>query len=295
MVKKHVLVIGVTGNQGGHVARKLLREGHSVRGMTRKPDGAVAKEIKKLGAEIVQGDLNDRASIERACKGMDVVFGMSSPFEKGTRDEVQQGKTLVQACKASKVPHVVFSSAASADKKTGIPHFDSKADIEKTLRDSGLSYTVLGPTFFMENLLSPKMFPTLKKGELRAALPQKRSLQMIALDDLAGVVAHIVADPKRFAGQRIDLASDELSAKEIAETLGKATKRTITFVPQPIDEVKKASPDMAKMFEWFEKEGMRADVTRLRKDFPEVGWHRFEPWAKAQDWSKALAIPAGAR
>jgi uncharacterized protein YbjT (DUF2867 family) len=69
---KHVLVTGATGRQGGGLARSLLRRGHRVRGLTRKPEGTAAMELKKLGAEVVAGDLSDRASVERAAKGVDV-------------------------------------------------------------------------------------------------------------------------------------------------------------------------------------------------------------------------------
>ena len=75
-----------------------------------------------------------------------------------------------------------------------------------------------------------------------------------------------------------------LQEKRVAEIISTASGRHIDYVQQPIAEVYKFSPDAAKMSEWFDEVGYRADITALRRDYPEVGWHTFEEWAKAQSW-----------
>ncbi len=84
-----VLVTGATGKQGGALARLLLKKGYPVRAFTRKPDSLAAQELKRLGAELAIGSLEDRASIERAARGVGALLAMSTPFEAGTDVETQ--------------------------------------------------------------------------------------------------------------------------------------------------------------------------------------------------------------
>jgi uncharacterized protein YbjT (DUF2867 family) len=83
----------------------------------------------------------------------------------------------------------------------------------------------------------------------------------------------------------MDIASDELTGQRVAEIVSSASGRQIEYVQQPIADVFKMSPDAAKMSEWFDEVGYSADVEGLRRDYPETGWHTFEEWAQAQDWS----------
>src|SRR3954470_22430664 len=118
-----VLVTGGTGKQGGEVARRLLDNNHTVRAITRKPDSPAAAELARRGAEIVQADLTDRDSLDRALQGVDSVFSIATPFEKGIEAEVAQGVTMADAAKDAGV-FLLYSSVADADRNTGIPHFE---------------------------------------------------------------------------------------------------------------------------------------------------------------------------
>src|SRR5437879_12507908 len=95
--RMNVLVTGATGKQGGHVARLLLKRGHSVQAFTRKADSPAARELAKLGAEIVTGDLGERASVERAVEGVDRIFAMVRPFEAGPEAHTEQRGPLADA------------------------------------------------------------------------------------------------------------------------------------------------------------------------------------------------------
>ena len=128
-----ILVTGATGQQGGAVARELLAKGAKVRAMTRHPESPKAIELKKLGAEIVQGDLDDAASLERALKGVWGAFAVQNTWEAGVEREEEQGKRFAELAKKAGVHHFVYASVQSADKKTGIPHFDNKARVEETV------------------------------------------------------------------------------------------------------------------------------------------------------------------
>src|SRR5690242_16344036 len=128
--RTRVLVTGATGSQGGAVAKLLLDHGHQVRAVTRTPDSPAAKSLAAHGVELVAVDLADRRAIDGAARGVDAVFAMATPFGNGIAGETQQGKNVADAAKAAGA-FLVYSSVANADKKTGVPHFESKYEVEK--------------------------------------------------------------------------------------------------------------------------------------------------------------------
>jgi len=281
-----VLVSGATGQQGGALARILLGRGHRVRAFVRRPDSFEAKELERLGAELAEGDFEEPSSIEAAARGMDALYIVATPFEAGMEAETRHGIAAADAAKATGVEHVVYSSVADADKDTGIPHFDSKREVEKHIEGLGIPYTIVAPVYFMDNLLAPWTLPQLKEGRFPMALPPSRPLQQIALSDIASFTALVLENRKEFLDRRVDIASDELGGEEVAEILRRVTGHEIHYVELPLEQVRQAmGEDGARMFEWFDEVGYSADIEALRREHPEVRWHTFEEWAKEQDWS----------
>jgi uncharacterized protein YbjT (DUF2867 family) len=180
-----ILVTGATGKQGGAVARQLLKAGYTVKAMTRKPQSESVGVLKALGAEIIQADFDDPASLDRALTGVWGVFAVQNTWEAGVVKEEEQGKRLAEAARKYGVSHYVYSSVGSANRKTGIPHFDNKNRVEQTVRFLGFpSYTILRPVFFMENFTSPWFLPGLMEGKLLMGVKPDTVLQMIAVDDI---------------------------------------------------------------------------------------------------------------
>ena len=142
-VERLILVCGATGKQGGAVARSLLDRGFRVRGLTRDPQKPEAQALAEQGAEVVQGDMEDRSAMDRVLEGAHGVFSVQNFWETGYDREVKQGKTVADAAKATGVEHFVYSSVGSAHRQTGIPHFESKWEIEEHVRQIGLPYTIL--------------------------------------------------------------------------------------------------------------------------------------------------------
>ena len=157
MAEERVLITGATGKQGGATLRHLAKHaGFRLRALTRKPDGDAAKELAALGAEVVGGDLDDVASLDRALSGAWGVYAIQNTWEAGVVKEEEQGKRLAKLAREKGVQRFVYASVGSADKRTGIPHFENKFRIEETVRGLGFpSYAILRPVSFMENLLSP--------------------------------------------------------------------------------------------------------------------------------------------
>jgi uncharacterized protein YbjT (DUF2867 family) len=282
--KLKVLVTGATGKQGGHLVNELLARNYSIRALTRKPESAAAKALAQRGVTIVQGNFDDEKTLENAARGVDTVFAMSTPFESNGPTEAREGINIVRAALAAGVEHLVYSSVAGADRATGIPHFDSKFEVETEIRRSGVPFTIVAPVFFMENFVGDAFAGGIAKGALAMALPATRRLQMIAVADIAQFTAHVIERRDAFFGQRIDIASDELTGVRAAETISGVAGRHVQYVALPLDTVRQWSDDLARMMEWFDRVGYDADIVGLRSQYPEVEWHRFSTWASEQDW-----------
>jgi uncharacterized protein YbjT (DUF2867 family) len=282
---KLVLVTGATGSQGGSVVQALLKQGHQVRGMTRNAASPAAEKLSKQGVEVVAGDFTDQDSLVRAASGVDTIFTMTTPFEEGVERETAQGIAITEAAKAAGVGHLVYSSVASANRATGIPHFDSKYEVEKHIVSSGAPYTIIAPVYFMDNLVQPWTLPTLRQGKLALAMPATRPLQQISVADIGAFAAAVIERREAVFGQRFDIAGDELSGDDSVAVLSKVTSREFVYEGFPPEALRAQSEDLALMFEWFDHTGYVADVTGLRRDFPEVNWHDFEAWTRKQDWT----------
>jgi uncharacterized protein YbjT (DUF2867 family) len=291
----NVLVTGATGKQGGHLVRELLERGHSVRALTRKPESPAAMELADRGVTIVPGNFDDEGSLERAARGVDTVFAMSTPYESGAKTEAQEGINILRAASRVRVKHFVYSSVAGADRASGIPHFDSKFEVEKEIRRSGIPFTIVAPVFFMDNFLADWMAAGIAQGSIAIAVPATRRLQQIAVEDIARFTALVIERRESFLGKRIDIASDELTLTTATAAISEASGRPIKYTAIPIAAARAQSEDLARMYEWFDRVGYDADIVGLRELYPEVGWHRFSDWAREQRWSWAETRIAGGR
>lgn len=282
-----ILVTGATGQQGGATARELLAAGHKVRAMTRKPDADASQTLAALGAEVVQGDLNDPVSVARALAGAWGVFAVQNTWEAGVELEEVQGKRIAEAAHRAGVRHFVYASVGSAHRKTGVPHFDNKARVEETVRSLGFpSYAILRPAFFMENFQSPSFKQGIDQGVLAVSMSPTVPLQMIAVTDIGRYGRAAFERHAEVNGEAIDIAGDALTMPEVAAAISRAAGRIVTHLQVPIEEVRKFSDDLALMFEWFERVGYDADIGRNAARFG-IEPTRFSPWAERADWGVA--------
>jgi uncharacterized protein YbjT (DUF2867 family) len=276
--QRKILVTGATGQQGSSLARLLLQKKHKVYALTRNTQSSAAQDLRNKGANIVKGDLDDSDSLERAVKDVESLFLMGTPFEDGTEGEIRRGKLTADIAKENKVEHLVYSSVASADKNTGIPHFESKYKVEQHIKNLGIPYTIIGPTFFMENLLGPG----LEQGQLALPLSPSSILQQSALENIGEFSALVLERRKPFLGKRIDIASDEVTGEQAAKILSNELGQRIKYVHIPLEQVYQGNEDMARMYKWYEKVGTGIDISALHQEYPEVNWLTFSNWAKSR-------------
>lgn len=274
-----ILITGATGQQGGSTARALAGQGFELRAMTRKPDGPAAKALASQGMTIVPGDLDDPESLKKALKGVWGVFAVQNTWEAGVEKEEEQGKRLATLAKEAGVRHFVYSSVGSANRNTGIPHFENKWRVEGTVRGLQFpSHVIMRPVFFMENLVSPWF---LTGDKLTAAMQPDTSLQMIAVLDIGKYIAKAFTDAERLNRREIDLAGDAATMPAVARVLRAGLGRPIELVHVPIAEIRKGNPDFATMLEWFDRVGYNVDIPALEKEFG-IRSTRLAVWAGEQ-------------
>ncbi|MGI5150173.1 NmrA family NAD(P)-binding protein [Plantactinospora sp. CA-294935] len=242
-----VLVVGATGQQGGATARALLAAGVAVRALVRNPATDRARAVEALGAELVTGDLHDRDSVSRAADGARAVFSVQMPpMSGGAIDfdgESTQAVNLIEGALAAGVPQFVHTSVSGAGQHTEAPgwadgrwaamepYYTTKAGIQDRVREAGFRYwTLLKPGFFMENFLPAVayLFPRGVAGGLVTVLKPETRLSLVAVHDIGKAAAAAVAEPDRFNGVELELASDYLAMTEIAKILSRALGTELT-------------------------------------------------------------------
>ena len=264
MSDRVILISGATGQQGGATARALAGKGFTLRAMTRKPDSDAAKALAAAVAQIVQAELDDEASLRAALKGAWGAYAVQNTWTAGVEGEEAQGHRFAKLAREAGVQHYVYASVASADRQTGIPHFDNKARVEQTVRSLGFpSYAIIRPVFFMSNLASPWF---LNGDKLVSALDPATVLQMIDVTDIGQYGALAFTDP-RFKNLELDIAGDQKTMPETAAIMAKAMGKPLEYMRIPMSEVRKNSEDFALMLEWFERVGYDVDIAATAKEY----------------------------
>jgi uncharacterized protein YbjT (DUF2867 family) len=275
---KTAVVTGATGQQGGAAVRHLRQRGFPVRALTRDAEQPKARALVGHGTEVVRCDMEDEASLARAIDGAYGVYSVQNSQEAGVEGEIRQGVHVANTAKRSNVSLFIYSSVASADQRTGIPHFDSKFRIEETIRGTGMRYTIVRPVFFMENWLG--MRQAIEGGALSLPLDPATRLQMVAVDDIGGVVATALERPGKWQDRVIEVAGDELSMSDLAQAFTRASGREVRYVQVAWDEFEQqAGKEMTLMYRWFQDTGYHVDIGAVRSEYPKLT--TFDHWMNA--------------
>ncbi|ETA07623.1 MULTISPECIES: NmrA/HSCARG family protein [Gordonia] len=270
-----IVVIGATGGQGGAVLDALLDAGFAVRALVRDAVSSKAAALADRGVELAVGDIVSGVGLTDAFTGAAGAFALTTPFESGVDAEVAQGTALIESATAAALPYLVFSSVASADRDTAVPHFDSKFEVERMLAATDIPHTIVGPAYFYDNLLAGS--DALAAGVMPIAMPADQPLQQLSRRDLGRFVATLFRNPGAYTGERIDIASDQPTPLEMAEIVGDALGTTVSA--ESYDPERIPSPDMSAMFTFLGERGYEVDIPELHRRFPDVGWQTFAEWA----------------
>ncbi len=150
-------------------------------------------------------------------------------------------------------PHLVLASVASANRSTGLPHFESKERIEEILAQEDLAWTVIAPPYFFDNLLGG--LQSIREGWLQLPLPPDRPLQQLARQDLGALVTAVVADRERHVGRRIEAGALPMpTPAQMAAALQKVLHRPVEPVQVPLAMVHESSADMGAMWDLINRE-----------------------------------------
>ncbi len=290
MSNKLIAVTGATGQQGGAVARKLLADGWQVRALTRDINKPAAQELKALGAELVAGDMDNRADLDAAFNGVYGVFSVQNFWlpNVGFDGEIKQGKAVADAAKAAGVQHLVYSSVGSAHRGMGQKHFESKWIIEQYIHTLDIPYTILRPVAFMENHNWSRAY-ILSGTYTGMGLRADKGVQNIAVEDIAAFAALAFTDAKFYLGKTLELAGDELTEAQAAEVFAKVIGRPVTLAAPQMGGGRAPEEEMIAMFNFFNGEGYDADIPALRKLHP--GLLRFEDYLLKNGWENQQPIP----
>jgi uncharacterized protein YbjT (DUF2867 family) len=283
-----LLISGATGRQGGAVLRHLLKQGGwKLRALVHRADPRGVDGLKQQGVEVVQGDLEDVSSLEAAVCGAYGVYSVQNFWAVGAKREVQQGKNLAAVAKKAGVQHFVYSSVGGAERKTGIPHWESKWEIENYIRQLKLPATILRPVSFMETYHVLEVEVGILKGKLADPVRADKPYQTIATDDIGAFAALAFQRSRDFIGLELEIAGSELTNQEAAKVFSSVMGKPVKFrkLPLPIVRVF-LGREFYQMFRWFNEAGYKANIPELRRRYPEIHLHSLEEWLREDGWDK---------
>jgi len=276
-----ILVAGATGTQGGAVARELNARGYAVRGLTRNPDSATARELAALGIEMVRGDFDDAESLDRAFDGAYGAFSVQQYRGVGVDGEIRQGKAFADAAKRAGVQHFVYTSVAKATLNTGVPQFESKLELEHYIRSLGLPFTIIRPASFMAGF--EEFRDEAQTGIISGPLPPELERVYIAPQDIGRFAAEAFDHPDVWLGRAEAIAGQRISYAEVAAAMSRVLGRPVRYQQIPWEEyTASAAPTAIARESWYLENSDPVDVEALQREYPwlmtleayltDVGW-----------------------
>lgn len=266
--KKTIFITGITGNQGSAVAKHLFAQNNNIIGLTRNANSEKAKQLKAQGITIIEGNLNKPGSFESYLEQADAIYLVQTLQRKD--QEIQQGKQFIDAIKTENKTYLVYASVVGADQNTGIPHFESKFELENYIKSKNLIYTILRPASFYENHLFPRVANDIKKGRYFSPLNKMINQQMIGVDDIGKIAAAVFSNKEKYINKTISIATDEWQIGEIPQVFSEAIDRPVKYKKLPGFIARLAmGKDLSKMFKYMNENdfSLVKNIQEVREEF----------------------------
>ena len=251
-----VLVIGRPDRPAGAAVRHLLSRGLPVGLMTGAEPPADAQELQRLGADLVPGSLDRTRDLEAALDGVRSLVLVLDHLDAGPAARLRRGKDIGRAAEAAGLRHVVF--AASTGPEHHLVSCDLGTEVERYLRTLDLSLTVLRPATLMEEIPGYWLSRLGDELVLAAPFPPEEHLPMICSDDVGGLVALAVAEPRQFGEMTVPVAGDVVTTADVARSLTEVLGELVSAVEVQVEGVFMVSPTTEEL----------PDVPLLRAVYP---------------------------
>ncbi|MGH8699892.1 MAG: NmrA/HSCARG family protein [Burkholderiales bacterium] len=274
--KKIIAVVGATGNQGGGLVRALLADSSgsfAVRALTRDPESEKARELAKLGVEVVKADLDSARTLREAFEGAYGAFCVTFFWEHFVPEkELVQAAAMAQAAKQGGVKHVVWSTLEDTRKlvpltddrmptlmeKYKVPHFDAKAEANRAFAQFGVPVTYMLTSFYWESLIYLGMGPKKgKDGKLELTLPMgDKRLAGIAAEDIGRCAFCVFRTGFDLLGKTVAFAGDHLTGAQMAAALSKELRQTVSYNPLSPEQYRQlgtpGADELGNMFQYMQ-------------------------------------------
>ena len=272
--RKLIVVTGATGLQGSSITRHLLKDGWRVRTLTRNRTSRQAQALAALGAAVVQGDMADKATLRPAFAGAYGVYSVQNPFISGPDGEIRQGTNVADIAAEVGVQHLVYGSAGTGQKGTGIPSWETKLRVEHHMQELDLPLTILRPMAFMELMTHQKFFPAASTWHVMPKLMgPARPVGWLSTDDLGAIVVKIFATPDQFLGRDLPLVSDVQSLEACRTIYREVMGRFPRRFPLPAWLFQRfgfVGRDLTTMWRWLRSATLDLDTTTTRAILPDA-------------------------
>lgn len=307
--KRSVLITGATGQQGGAVVSALLADSRTsstleLYALSRNPESSSAQKLAAQGVTVLKGSTDSKDDLLHVLKGIDGAFLVTTPYGKeGVKNEVKQGVTFVDAASDAGVSQIVFTSVDGAERQSGVPHFDSKYEIEQRISKRAFAYsTILRPVAFCDNFPKQSSFASFMTLGLFGAALRGKSLQLVAVRDIGIYAARALLEPDVYSKKSpIALAGDELTVEQMQDAYanvqgGKRPWKAwlpswiLYLLPFDIRAMFQVRP-IPSLFrdaitdndepQWFYTDGYTANISALKSEH--AGLLTFEGWLREQN------------
>jgi uncharacterized protein YbjT (DUF2867 family) len=267
---KTVFITGASGNQGGATARNLAENGCFVKALVRNETSPKAEKLKRPYIQLIKGDLNDPSTYKSQLTNIDGAFAVFT-FMNGVKKEIAEGISFIDAAREMNVPFILYSSVIGADSGSGIPHWESKNEIEQHLKRSGIPYTIIRPSYFLENFFIPDVHKRIRKGKMVTPIKKDKVMQFISTEDVGRICAHILMNKDQYFGRTITIAAGQMDMQTAAKTFTNILGKPISYsqLPGLLTRIFLGS-DLHTMFKYINNNDVLfvKDMQRLKREFP---------------------------